>query len=138
MNYGKEIFGFLGAVVGFLFGKWEVAMGILIVLNVFDIVTGVWKAGKGGSITSTTMREGLHKKFGMWIYVIVGHFVDVLCIPVFGGMPIAKMTVIFSEVYNEGTSVIENVNALGVPAPKILIQSMERVKDLANEKNLKK
>lgn len=134
-NYREYVFGAFGALVGFLFGDWKVTMGILLALNFFDFFTGIWKASHTGNVTSRKMHEGLEKKFSMWLLVILGHFIDVL---VFQSGAMAANMVIFAFIYNEGTSLIENANALGVKVPDVLVNSMGKVNNLSKLKVEKK
>ena len=114
------------AVIGFVFGGFSASMAILLMFNVVDILTGIMVGGKGTGISSTRMTKGLKKKFGMWALVIVAHGIDVIA---FNAMPVAKTGVLIILVSNEGISITENVEKLGVAVPKQMVQCLEHVKD---------
>lgn len=118
----------LSTVATFMFGEFSIAMKYLIAANIVDVFTGIGKSGRYHKIGSRMFYSGVKKKIGFWVLVFVAHMVDMVII---GDGGLAKSSVIMMLIGVEGTSIIENAAAWGVPIPnflsKYLIQIRERV-----------
>lgn len=126
LSYTSNLGLFISGVVVFLFGGWSPALTVLITIQALDIITGLMVASKEKTLSSTIMREGLMKKFGIWIIVIVAHFVDII---LFGGGLMVVTTVTFAFIANEGMSITENLAKIGVPIPEPVIKYLKQIKD---------
>lgn len=114
------------AFIGFIFGGFTSAMGFLLLLNAVDIFSGLLVGTKDRAISSRRMTDGLKRKIGMWLLVILAHVIDEIA---FQSNPIAKTGIVLVLCGNEGISISENVQKLGVKVPHALIKYLEHVKD---------
>lgn len=130
LSYTNNFGLFISGVVVFLFGGWSPALTVLITIQALDIITGLMVASKEKKLSSSVMREGLMKKFGIWIIVIVAHFVDII---LFDGGLIAITTITLAFIANEGMSITENLAKIGVPIPKPVIKYLNQIKDSSEE-----
>lgn len=76
------------------------------------------------------MREGLLKKVGIWIILIVAHFIDLI---LFGGGLMATTAVSLAFIANEGMSITENLANVGVPIPAVITQYLKQIKNKSEE-----
>lgn len=121
----NSITSFFGALIGYLFGGWTMALTILLTLVVLDFLTGWLASGVEGKLSSQVGFKGIAKKIFIFVLVVVGHFIDELT-----GMNSAIMSaVIFFFSANEILSIIENASRIGVPVPSFLTKAVEIIKD---------
>ena len=84
------------------------------VMMAFDYLTGIMKAWHNHDIQSSKLRDGLNRKFGEVIVIIISLFLQYSI-----GLPNEITT--FVSIYivvMELISIIENLNAIGVKVPK--------------------
>lgn len=86
-------------------------MTTLLVLNATDVLTGFLKSGKRHGISSNEFYEGIKKKVGQWILIIVANSIDVVA---FDNLPVAKTGVVGVLIGGEGISIVENLAEMGV------------------------
>lgn len=119
-----------GAVAGML-GGWDALMKVLLTMMVVDYVSGVIVAAMGrshktdyGGLSSKVGFIGLAKKGLMLLVVLVATMLD-------GALGLGTATcrdaACWFYVANEGLSIIENMNLIGVPFP-------EKIKEILGEK----
>lgn len=134
---------FLSAIGGFFLdciGGWDNEIAFLLCLIGVDIFTGILKAVKQKSLSSTSMRDGLFKKSIIILIIVLavrGDFV----IKDFFGHPIMwndhelylRTAFCLWFMLEELISVIENADVLGVPLPKWLKDVLIQVNDNINE-----
>lgn len=124
--------GIAGAIAG-LYGEWSTALTILLVMMGVDYVTGVLVAitGKspkteGGGLSSKIGFVGLAKKGFIMLIVLVATQLD---------KAIGNQTMIFQTattfyyIANEGLSILENADAMGVPFPAFIRQRLESIRE---------
>ena len=85
---------------------------------VLDFATGIFKGyRKDGKISSSKLRDGGFKKMGIMLVVVMSYGLSVLFTDVkhliFNGVQAYY-------VYTELVSIIENLNTLGIPLPKVI------------------
>ena len=108
----------------YLFGGWDVAIGILIVFMVLDYITGVVVAIIKNKLNSEAGFEGLVKKCMILIILIVAVMLDRLMNT---GTWVFRTLVCYFYIANEGISLLENVSNLGVKIPDKLKDALEQL-----------
>ena len=113
----KEYLCAILATVGYLFiyllGGWDISLQCLLLAIVFDYISGMIKAFHSKTLSSKIGFQGILKKVGILLIVMLGVLVD----RVTGNTGAVRTLVIYYFVANEGLSVIENLGQCGVPIP---------------------
>lgn len=122
--------GVLGGLIGFLFGGWNTALTIFLVIQILDVISGLLQAFQEHNLNSSIMRKGLVRKFAFWIAIILAHFVDLI---LFNGKEVALTGIVFSLIGQEAISIIENLGSLGVILPPALTKYFIKIKDKSIE-----
>ena len=120
----------VGGAVGGALGGWDPLLSVLIGMMAADYISGVIVAAMGksqkteyGGLNSKVGAMGLAKKGMMLLVVLIGTLLD-------GALGIDAMcrdAVCWFYVANEGLSLVENLNMMGVPFP-------EKIKEILGEK----
>lgn len=125
----EKIFNSTVAVVAtfftYLFGGWDVAIGILIVFMCLDYATGVIVAYQNNLLNSEVGFKGLVKKFMILVILIVAVMLDRLMNT---GTWVFRTLVCYFYIANEGISLLENVSNLGVKIPDKLKDALVQLK----------
>ena len=121
-----------GAIAG-LFGEWTLALTILLVMMTIDYVTGVLVAVTGKSPKSETGRlsseagfVGLAKKGFIMLIVLVATLLDRA---IGNSAMVFQSTAVFYYIANEGLSILENADLMGVPFPAFIRERLESLRD---------
>lgn len=135
MKKMEKIFNSTVAVVAtfftYLFGGWDVAIGILIVFMCLDYATGVIVAYQNNLLDSEVGFKGLVKKFMILVILIVAVMLDRLMNT---GTWVFRTLVCYFYIANEGISLLENVSNLGVKIPDKLKDALVQLnKDESEE-----
>lgn len=121
----KEYLCAILATVGYLFiyllGGWDVSLQCLLLAIVFDYVSGMIKAFHTKALSSKIGFQGILKKVGVLLIVMLGVLVD----RVTGNTGAVRTLVIYYFVANEGLSVIENLGQCGVPIPASIKKALK-------------
>ena len=121
----KEYLCAILATVGYLFiyllGGWDIALQCLLSAIVFDYVSGMIKAFHSKTLSSKIGFQGILKKVGILLIVMLGVLVD----RVTGNTGAVRTLVIYYFVANEGLSVIENLGQCGVPIPASIKKALK-------------
>ena len=121
----KEYLCVILATVGYLFiyllGGWDVALQCLLLAIVFDYISGMIKAFHTKTLSSKIGFQGILKKVGILLIVMLGVLVD----RVTGNTGAVRTLVIYYFVANEGLSVIENLGQCGVPIPASIKKALK-------------
>lgn len=110
---------------------WYIIL-VPVVMMAFDYLTGFMKAVHNKDIQSSKLRDGLMRKFGELITIVISLFLQYSI-----GLP--KEITIFIAIYiivMELISIIENLDAIGVQVPKWMKDHLLQVKednDIGNE-----
>lgn len=122
----------LGAIAG-LYGEWTTALQILCILMVVDYITGVLVAisGKspktdGGGLSSKIGFIGLAKKGFIMLIVLVATQLDRA---IGNTAMIFQSATVFYYIANEGLSILENAEAIGVPFPAFIRERLETIRE---------
>ena len=131
----EKIFNSTVAVVAtfftYLFGGWDVAIGILIVCMCLDYATGVSVGYQNNLLNSEVGFKGLVKKFMILVILIVAVMLDRLMNT---GTWVFRTLVCYFYIANEGISLLENVSNLGVKIPDKLKDALVQLnKDESEE-----
>ncbi len=104
-------------LMGWFFGGLDGYCSVLIVFTVVDYITGICAAGSQGRLSSMIGFKGIARKCVMFLFVGLANVIDVHILQQPGNFKI--VTCLF-YIGNEGISIIENADVLGVPIPKFL------------------
>ena len=110
------IAGFVG-LAGWFFGGLDGYIKVLIAFTVIDYISGVCRAGAEGKISSSVGFKGIARKIVMFFLVGIAHIIDKHML---NDNQALKVAVCLFYIGNEGISIIENADKLGVPIPKFL------------------
>lgn len=121
-----------GFIAGF-YGEWTAALTILIIMMTVDYVTGVLVAvtGKsphteGGGLSSKIGFVGLAKKGFIMLIVLVATQLD----KAIGNTAMVFQTAaVFYYIANEGLSILENADLMGVPFPEFMRKRLESMRE---------
>ena len=116
--------GIIGGFIGLLIGDLTGALIALLVFMVIDYITGVLVAITRHRVNSEVGAMGIVKKACMLLVVIIGNVIDVYVLRSAG---VCKNIVIFFYLSNEGISICENYNKLGLPFPEKLKKVLEQL-----------
>lgn len=97
----------------------------LILFVVMDYMTGICVAIQKRQLSSQIGTKGITKKIAIFIVIAFCHILDIY----FTGSesPLEAVATIFYTT-NEGISILENINVLGVPLPAKIQQTLAIVK----------
>ncbi len=121
-----------GMIAG-LYGEWTAALTILAVMMAVDYITGVLVAitGKspktdGGGLSSKVGFVGIAKKGFIMLIVLVATQLD----RAIGNTSMVFQTAtVFYYIANEGLSILENADLMGVPFPRWIKEKLETMRE---------
>ncbi len=121
-----------GAVAG-LYGEWTTALTILVTMMCIDYVTGVLVAisGKspkteGGGLSSKVGFVGLARKGFLMLIVLVATMLDKA---IGNSSMVFQTATVFYYIANEGLSILENADLMGVPFPAFVRERLEEMRE---------
>ena len=118
----------IGGVAGFLFGKWDLPLKVLLAAMVLDYISGMLKAFYLEEVSSKKGYKGLIKKVGILFTIVVANLTDLTL-----GLTIFRSAICMFFCVNELVSVLENVALLGVPIPEMLTNKLIQTKDVSTK-----
>ena len=104
-------------LAGWFFGGIDGYIKVLIACTVIDYVMGIMRAGIEGEISSKIAFKGIARKITMFFFVGLANIIETHLLP---DKPGFKVAIILFYIGNEGISIIENADKLGVPIPKFV------------------
>ena len=118
-----------GALVTTLYGEWTHALNVLLIAMAIDYVTGVLAAAvsKKKRIDYKVGAKGIAKKTTILLIVAVGHLADEVL-----GTNIVMMAITYAYLANEGLSIIENAEVIGVPVPNVVKMAYQTIGEKGN------
>ena len=125
--------GFVG-LLSWFFGGRDGFVNVLITFVVIDYITGVMVAYSKHELSSSIGFNGIFRKISIFCLIGVAHVIDV---HVLGDTTALRVPVTIFYAANAGISIIENIDALGLPIPQFLRSRLLSLKELANEKKRK-
>ena len=132
-----------GAVLSFFTGLPPI-IWVLVAVMTLDYITGMMCGFMGkspktetGGLSSKTAFEGLLKKMLILVVVGLAALVD-HAIAVSAGIEMAAVTgaCCLWFVASEGLSILENAAVMGVQIPKILMKTLETVRNKGEDENM--
>lgn len=122
----------LGVIAGF-YGEWTAALSILAIMMGVDYITGVLVAitGRspktdGGGLSSKIGFIGIAKKGFIMLIVLVATQLDRA---IGNTAMIFQTATVFYYISNEGLSILENAEAIGVPFPAFIRERLETMRE---------
>lgn len=118
-----------GALVTTLYGEWTHALNVLLIAMAIDYVTGVLAAAvsKKKCIDYKVGAKGIAKKTTILLIVAVGHLADEVL-----STNIVMMAITYAYLANEGLSIIENAEVIGVPVPNVVKMAYQTIGEKGN------
>ena len=125
-----------GAVAGW-FGSWSATLTILAVMMTVDYITGVLVAitGKspkteGGGLSSRVGFNGIARKGFIMLIVLAATQLD----RAIGNTSMVFQTAtVFYYIANEGLSILENADLMGVPFPAFIRERLESMREARSQ-----
>lgn len=128
----KALAAIAGALAG-LFGEWNTALTILVIVMAMDYITGVIVAvmhrspkTDGGGLSSKVGFIGLARKGFMILIVLLATLLDRA---VGNSAMVFQTAMVFYYIANEGLSILENADLMGVPFPTFLRERLESMRE---------
>ena len=118
------VMGALIAGIMYLLGGWNVALETLLVMMALDYATGIIAAIHTKNLSSRIGALGILKKVGYLVMIMAANMVDRLT----GAGGGVHTIVIYFFVANEGISLVENWERMGLPIPSVLRGALEQVR----------
>lgn len=125
----QTIISVAGGFLSWLVGGWSLLLTVLLLLNIFDYITGV--AANWGQISSKAGFRGIIKKGLIWIWVAIANLIYIVLLD--QGLSIGQVipdAVVIAFIINEIVSIAENSAKLGVNIP----EPIQKALDVFNKK----
>ena len=147
MNYAEPIIdaynaiaGTVIAVLSYILGDHWILFLAFLLLNVADWLTGWMKSRIAGKENSVKGWQGVLKKLGYWVMIMVGFGASAIFIEigVVIGVDLQITTllgwfVLASLLINEIRSIVENFVEAGYDVPKVLVKGLEVADKVVNK-----
>ena len=124
--------GAIGGAIAYAYGGWTESMMTLLIFMAIDYLSGLVRAGvfkasnksEGGALDSKAGFKGLCRKGFILLVVLIAYRLDLLI-----GTTYIKDATIIAFIVNELISIIENLGAMGVPMPEVIVNAIEVLKE---------
>lgn len=113
-----------------LFGGLDFLLKAFFSLLVIDYITGISKAFKNKELSHRVAILGVVKKIGYISIVATSVILDNLI----GASGMIRNMVLYSFLFNEMLSILENCTTLGIPLPSIIKESIAKAQEKVEEK----
>ena len=120
---------FLSTLFIYLLGGLDIALQSLIVVMIFDFISGIASAFYNKKLSSKVSYLGIIKKLSYFCAIALGVVIDKLT----GSTGIIRSLIIYSFVANDGLSIIENLAEMNIKLPQEIIDSLEQIKMKGDE-----
>ena len=120
----EKIFSVLGTFFLFLFGDFDFLLKAIFTLMLLDYITGVCKSFVKKKVNSSIGAKGIIKKVIYLCIIAVSVILDKM-LNTNGGL---RTLVITSFIFNEILSILENSSEMGIKIPKVIYNSLEKLK----------
>jgi len=113
-----------------LFGGWDTLLRGVLALIIIDVLTGVLKAVRAGTLASTVARIGLARKLALLLAVWLTTELDRVLVAGLAGsfgtgpIPVLRTLTCLYVIGTEGLSIVENLAQLGVLLPKPVLDAL--------------
>lgn len=123
-----EVFVFIGGVLGSAIGGWDFSIFLLSMFVLVDFIQGLYIAWflhkspktKSGKASSKVGFHGIGKKVSIFMVVALMHGIDIMF-----DIDYLRTATIFAYMFNEGTSIIENLIIMDVYVPEIVKRGID-------------
>ncbi|TCO70633.1 phage holin family protein [Marinisporobacter balticus] len=109
-----------------LIGGWDYVINILAIFIILDYMSGVMRSIKLKQLDSQVGFIGILKKGAIFVVVILANQLDYIFVK---DTPILRTMVCYFYIANEGISITENLTILGVPMPRFITTSLNKLKE---------
>ena len=113
-------------LLGWFFCGIDGFVKVLITFSIIDFITGLMAAYTKHELNSSVGFTGIARKTSMFCLVGVAHIIDLYML---GDTAMLKTSVTLFYAVNEGISIFENVDALGIPIPQFLKDRLFNLKE---------
>ena len=128
--------GVVGSFAASFFGGWTASLTTLLIFMGIDYLSGLIVAGvfhnspktETGALESRAGLKGLIRKFSMFLFVLIGHRLDVAV-----GTTYIRDAVCIAFMVNELINIVENAGLMGLPVPAIITNAIDILKKKSNE-----
>lgn len=127
-NFISIMVGFVGGVLTYLLGGWDITLKTIVILAIADYVLGVFKGVYLKKLSSEIGFKGLLKKIVMFIVIGVAYAIQKL---LGDTIPLREVVIMF-YISNEGISILENA-AIFIPIPDKLRDVLLQLRDKDSE-----
>lgn len=143
LNYMDTYNAIVGGIVACLtmvFGEHWILFAGFLLFNVIDFVTGVMKSKLANKENSVKGWQGVLKKLGYWIMILLAFVMSTLFIEVgkvinvdLGVTTLLGWFVLASLAINEIRSILENLVEAGYNVPNVLVKGLEVADKVVNQ-----
>ena len=130
----KDITDFIaGSIIGFsgyFFGGLDGFMQVLLILTIVDYISGLCVGWHEHDLSSAKGFTGICRKVFIFALVGISHVIDKNFL---GDTATMRTAVCLFYIGNEGISILENADKLGIQLPKVLIQHFRQFKEEDNK-----
>ena len=125
------VFGGVIGLLSWFFGGRDGFLMVLLAFMVFDQLSGLAVGWTEHKLSSETGFKGLLKKCVILGFVGMAHLMDkyMLAHTVIGETEAIRAGVCVFYIANEGISIIENADKLGIPIPEYLRKHLHQLRD---------
>lgn len=134
----------IGAVIvsglTYVFGVHWPVFALFLALNIVDYIYGLMKARATDTLSSAKGAKGVAKKFSYWVIIALAFGVSVVLIDLgtvigidIGFLQLIGWFTLAVYILNELTSIVENMVALGVDVPEILVKGLAAARTAVDE-----
>lgn len=134
-DVGSYIVIFIGSVAGgisWLIGGMDTLLITFIVFMFIDIFTGVASGAVNGKLSSEKGWQGLIKKIVFLLLLVVANLIDYIV----GATGVIRGAFLAWAIGNEGLSILENADKLGVNFPSFLTKAFAGMQEKINDVEL--
>ena len=129
-NMIQFLFAGIGGWLGYFLGGCDGLLIALLLFVITDYITGVMCAIADKKLSSAVGFKGICRK--VLIFLLVG-IANILDMQVIGTGSVLRTAVIFFYISNEGVSLLENAEHLGLPIPVKIKSVLEQLHDRAEQ-----
>lgn len=131
INTYNTIAGCIVTVLTAIFGQYWFLFAMFLMFNIVDWLTGWHKANKLKKESSAKGLNGILKKVGYWVLILIGFSVPICLMPLGGiiGVELKFLSllgwfILANLTINEVRSIIENLYEVGYKIPQFLIKGL--------------
>jgi toxin secretion/phage lysis holin len=116
----------IGALLSAALGGFDQSLAALLALVALDYATGIWAAAKRGELSSAVGYRGIVRKVMIFVMVALANLIDAGI-----KMHVLRDAVICAYAVNEGMSLLENMDRLGLGEyiPDFLRKKIAQLRD---------